>query len=289
MELRRLIRTQLHALDPQGYAPELQITRLDTSVRTANTLGRISHFELLEEIGKGGMACVYRGLDVRDGTIVAIKKVRTEGATSDEAAIRREIDIYTRLQQIDNPQILAVRSIFREAGDYALVTEYADGGSLWNLMGGDIPDEKRVSLDEQTAKHIALNILDGLAALHENNIVHRDIKPQNILRCDDVWKIADFGISKFMNNPVTGFTFQGAHTAPWSPPEQIEGAPAHPSADLYAWGRVTAFMLTGRSSKEAISSLPASWRDLLAPCVEIAADRRPDVSTITRGLKKISC
>lgn len=289
MELRGLIRTQLHALDPQGYAPQLQITRLDTSVRTANTLGRISHFELLEEIGKGGMACVYRGLDMRDGTIVAIKKVRTEGAACDEAAIRREIDIYTRLQQIDSPQILAVRNIFREAGVYALVTEYADGGSLWDLMGGDIPDEKRVALDERSAKQIALNILGGLATLHENNIVHRDIKPQNILRCDDVWKIADFGISKLMNNPVTGFTFQGAHTAPWAPPEQIEGAPAHPSADVYAWGRVTGFMLTGRSGKEAIASLPASWHALLAPCVDVVAERRPDVSTIIHELKKVSC
>ena len=53
--------------------------------------------------------------------------------------------------------------------------------------------------------------------------MHRDIKPQNILRCDDLWKIADFGISKLMNNPVTGYTFQGAFTAPWAPPEQITG------------------------------------------------------------------
>ena len=50
---------------------------------------------------------------------------------------------------------------------------------------------------------------------YAHDIVHRDIKPQNILRCDDVWKIADFGISKLMNNPLTGYTFQGAFTAPW--------------------------------------------------------------------------
>jgi serine/threonine protein kinase len=92
-----------------------------------------------------------------------------------------------------------------------------------------------------------------------------------------------------MNNPVTGFTFQGAHTAPWAPPEQIEGAPAHPSADVYAWGRVIGFMLTARTGKEAISSLPPPWQAILAPCVEIAADRRPDVNTITRELTKLSC
>ncbi len=143
-------------------------------------------------------------------------------------------------------------------------------------MGGDIKDDDRVPLDEATAKAIALSVLDGLAILHENDMVHRDIKPQNLLRCDDVWKIADFGIRKLLNNPVTGYTFQGAHTAPWAPPEQIEGAAAHPSADIYAWGRVTGSMLTGRSNKEALSALPSPWTNILGPCVDVAPDNRPD-------------
>lgn len=251
-------------------------------------MGRVSHFELLEEIGQGGMASVYRGLDVRDGTIVAVKRVRTEGAALDEAAIRREIDIYTRLQEIPHPHILAVNSIFREPGSYALVTEYADGGSLWELMGGDIKDEDRVPLDEATAKAIALSVLEGLAVLHDNEIVHRDIKPQNLLRCDDVWKIADFGISKLLNNPVTGYTFQGAHTAPWAPPEQIEGAPAHPSADIYAWGRVTGFMLTGRSSKEALATLPGAWKEIVGPSVDVVPENRPNARWIMSRLAEWS-
>ena len=224
-ELRRLVRTQLHALDAQGYSPELQIQRFSAVSAVKTGLGRIGKYDLLDEIGKGGMACVYRAMDTSTGTLVAVKKVRTEGASLDEAAIRREMDIYGRLRQIANPHILVVLDILRESGEYALVTEYADGGSLWDLLGGDeATEETRKPLDEKTLKAIAADILQGLAALHEHGIVHRDIKPQNILRCDDLWKIADFGISKLMNNPVTGYTFQGAFTAPGRRPNKSPGA-----------------------------------------------------------------
>ena len=157
------------------------------------------------------------------GTIVAVKMIRTDSGSFDEKALRREMDIYERIKQISNRHLLVVKDIRREGGQYALVTEFAEGGSLWDLMRenppektpGESSEERHVALDEPTSKEIALAIVDGLSALHENDIVHRDIKPQNILRCDDTWKIADFGISKLTNKPVTGYTFQGAHPAPW--------------------------------------------------------------------------
>ena len=129
----------------------------------------------------------------------------------------------------------------------------------------------------------------GYDAQRSDQGLHRDIKPQNILRCDDVWKIADFGISKLLNNPVTGYTFQGAHTAPWAPPEQIEGAPAHPSADIYAGGRVAGFMVTGRSTKEALASLPARWQAIVGPCVAIDPEKRPDARQVQNQLATLSC
>jgi ATP-dependent Lon protease len=286
-ELRRLVRMQIHQVDPQGFQPELEIKRLSPGGTRQEAVNRFAHYELLEEIGRGGMAKVYKGLDLLTSSIVAIKKVGIEAASADEAAMRREIDIYTRLRDIQSPHILTVKEVLREAGTYALVTEYADGGSLWDLMGGDNPEGTRLGLDEHTARDIALDIIDGLAILHENDIVHRDIKPQNVLRCDDTWKIADFGISKLRNNPSTGYTFQGAHTAPWAPPEQIEGAAAHPSADIYAFARVAAFLLTGSSKKADFASIPRHWDRILAPCVADAPELRPGAAFVKSQVEEL--
>jgi ATP-dependent Lon protease len=287
-EMRRLMRTQLNAVDPEGYRPQLQIVRIGSAGKSADTLGRISRYDLLEEIARGGMAVIYRGLDTESGTIVAIKKVALDANTVDEAALRREIDIYERLKQISNRNILAVRDVFRQGTTYALVTEFADGGSLWDLVGGNISDEKRTPLDERSVRDIALAMLNALSALHENDIVHRDIKPQNVLRCDDTWKLADFGISKLRNNPVTGFTFQGAHTIPWAPPEQIEGAAAHPSADIYAIGRVLCFLLTGMQEKASVQHLEPHWAPILAPCVDVTPEKRPDVDSVRASIEQLS-
>ncbi len=205
-----------------------------------------------------------------------------------DSALEPTIDtiiIYTRLRELPNDHLLEVKDVFRDPGSYALVTEFAEGGSLWDLMGGDAADEQRMALDELTVLTIAEEIIDGLAVLHDNDIVHRDIKPQNVLRCDDVWKIADFGISKLMNNPVTGYTFQGAHTVPWAPPEQIQGATAHPSADIYAWGRVVAFLLTGRTAIDAVGDVPGAWQQLLTACTSVVPEQRPEASAVKDRLE----
>lgn len=276
-EMRKNVRSQLHELDPHGYVPELLSTRLGSTANPSQVVERVAHYDLLEEVGRGGFARVYKGIDTRTGTIVAVKMATTDGKPDDERAIRREMDIYERLKQIPNPHLLAVRDIFREDGRYALVTEYADGGTLWDLKEDPAPDAPRKAMDEATVKQISLAILDGLCALHENDIVHRDIKPENILRCDDTWKIADFGISKLRSAPVTGFTMQGAHSMPWAPPEQRDGAPAHPSADIYAVGRVMAFLLSGSVKVEDYAGLPPHWWSVIKPCLSVSPPERPEV------------
>lgn len=87
------------------------------------------------------------------------------------------MDIYERLKQIPNSHLLTVRDIFRDDGRYALVTEYADGGYFMGSHRRSDPDAPRTAMDEATVKQISLAILDGLCALHENDIVHRDPPP----------------------------------------------------------------------------------------------------------------
>lgn len=282
-ELRRLMRTQLHAIDPQGYARQLQIVTPDKQA----TLGTLGHYDLLEKIAEGGMASVYKAVDRELKSVVALKKVGAPGIKANDAAIRREIDIYMRIQQMPCRHLLSVLDIFREGDTYALVTEYADGGSLWMLVVEEGGIENARPLDQATVREISLQIADGIGSLHENDIVHRDIKPQNILRCDDTWKLADFGISKFTSKPVTGYTFQGAHTQPWAPPEQIQGAQAHPSADIYALGKVILFLLTGKTNLADDSNISESWRDIIGPCFEINPDLRPDIATISEQLEAL--
>src|SRR5262249_5049245 len=283
----RNVRGQLHELGPHGYVAELLSTRLGGASPPSQVLDRVAHYDLLEEVGRGGFARVYKGIDTRTGTVVAVKMATTESKPEDERAIRREMDIYERLKQIPNPHILSVRDIFRDEGRYALVTEYADGGTLWDLTAGPTPDAPRRALDEVTVKEIVLAVLDGLCVLHENDIVHRDIKPENILRCDDVWKIADFGISKLRSSPVTGFTMQGAHSLPWAPPEQRDGAAAHPSADIYAMGRVVAFLLSGSVKVEDYAGLPQRWLAIVKPCLSVSPDERPDAQQLRAQIAAI--
>ena len=286
-EMRLNVRSQLHEIDPHGYVGELLSTRLGSTAPPSQVLDRLAHYDLLEEVGRGGFARVFKGIDTRTGTVVAVKMATADSKPEDERAIRREMDIYERLKLIPNAHLLSVRDIFREDGRYALVTEYADGGTLWDLTIGDQPDAPRVALAEATVKEIVLAVLDGLCALHENDIVHRDIKPENILRCDDVWKIADFGISKLRSSPVTGFTMQGAHSLPWAPPEQRDGAVAHPSADIYAIGRVIGFLLSGSVKVEDYAGLPGQWAAIIKPCLAVNPDERPDAQHLRAQVSQL--
>jgi len=290
MELRRLVRTQLNELDPHVYASELDVARITAD--TVRDRERVGNYALVETIAEGGMAEVFKAYDTRTNEIVAIKRVRGAQNESEKKSIDREIEIYTKLRDLAHPHILTFHEVVSVEDAYCIVMEYADGGSLWELVTGSQADESDTGLVKQLAERdvidIALPILDAVCAMHEINIVHRDIKPQNILRCDDRWKLSDFGISKWTKTAVTGYTFQGAHSPPWAPREQMEGDPAHTSADVYALGRVLGFLLSGSKDKKQISKLNERWRSILLPCVEEDDPLlRPDAEKVRDQLLKL--
>jgi len=124
--------------------------------------------------------------------------------------------------------------------------------------------------------------------MHANNIIHRDIKPQNIFCCDDVWKLADFGISKWQQTVATGYTFQGAHSAPWAPKEQMDGVEAAPSADVYSLGRVILFLLTGSKNRSDLDKLSDAWQNVLLGCIDEEPSRRISVNDLKEKMQKHS-
>mgnify|MGYP003383679788 CR=1 FL=1 len=115
------------------------------------------------------------------------------------------------------------------------------------------------ALSPALATPIALQVAKGLAALHESDIVHRDLKPENVLLSGSKWKLADFGIAKNRAHAAPGVTFQQAGTYGYAAPEQFEGTAADPSADVYSFGKVLVFLLTGKTDLDGV---PIEYSDL---------------------------
>lgn len=215
------------------------------------------HYDVIEELPSGGMSSGYK---VRGpgGELLFMKKVPIEGVASD--ALRREIDIYARLERAQVEGVLRIHGIERNETHVALLTELADGGSLASYLraaGG--------ALSPAEAKPIALTVLAALRELHALDVVHRDLKPENVLRCGGLWKLCDFGIAKNLRRLVTQHrTFAGHGTPGFAPPEQVDGAEAHPSADIYAFGKLLAYLLTGQTEVDKVTQ--PSWGKLARTC-----------------------
>jgi hypothetical protein len=227
-------------------------------------------YSLKEILGDGASGTVHRAVGLLDGKTYAVKILTTSGSQTLEAQFRRELEILQKLTYGNN--VLAVCDFVREGQKQYLVLEYADGGNLHNYV------TKKASgkLDLAETKTIAAGLAKTLQSIHEAQIVHRDIKPQNILRVNDVWKTGDFGISKYMGRPITAITLQGAHTPHYSSPEQIAGVPASPAADIFSFGKLCLFMMEGKPDAELLKYVTSNpMRNLIQQCIEPTPDKRP--------------
>ncbi len=197
-------------------------------------------YEITELIGEGGMADVYKAVDVVDNKTIAVKILKKEFAESEEF-LRRFRNESKAIAVLSHPNIVKIYDVgFSEKIQY-IVMEYIDGITLKEYI-----ENERV-LSWKDAVHFVTQILRALQHAHERGIVHRDIKPQNIMMfTDGTIKVMDFGIAKFAREEGKTATDQAIGTVHYISPEQARGDITDAKSDLYSVGVMLYEMLTGQ-------------------------------------------
>ena len=216
-------------------------------------------YELQEPIGRGGMATIYRAVDLRMGRTVAAKILREVYSTDPKFVTRfqREARAASALQ---HPNIVQVFDYGQSGESYYIVMEFVDGSDLRRYL------KKNGQLENDRAIEIAHDVALGLGAAHKRGIVHRDVKPQNIMLNDDgLVKLTDFGIASMYKDAeaerltTTGMTLG---TVQYYAPEQAQGEIVSPAADIYALGIVMYEMLAGRTPFDGDTPVAIAMRHI---------------------------
>lgn len=196
-------------------------------------------YELTELVGEGGMANVYRAIDVLDNRMVAVKILKKEYSENEEFQ-RRFRNESKAIAVLSHPNIVKIYDMgFSDRVQY-IVMEYIDGITLKDYI-----DSEKV-LNWKDAVHFVIQILRALQHAHNRGIVHRDIKPQNImLLTDGTIKVMDFGIAKFAREESRTATDQAIGTVHYISPEQARGDVTDAKSDIYSVGVMFYEMLTG--------------------------------------------
>lgn len=235
-------------------------------------------YEIQEIIGIGGMAVVYKAHDNVENRTVAIKILKEE-FVSNEEFIRRFKNESKAIAVLSHPNIVKVYDVsFGDLIQY-IVMEYIDGITLKEYI------ERQGSLRWKDAVYFAIQILKGLQHAHDKGIVHRDVKPQNIMVLSDgTIKVADFGIARFARNEQRTITDKAIGSVHYISPEQARGEKTDEKADIYSVGVMLYEMLTGQLPFEADSAVSVAIMQLQRdpkPLTEIN-------SSIPVGLEQIT-
>ena len=200
-----------------------------------------NRYQIIKKIGDGGMAFVYQAKDKLLNRIVAVKVLRPEFVDDKDflAKFKREAEA---VANITHPNIVNVYDVGQEGKVHYIVMEYVDGQNLKEII------KNEGVLDEYTALDITKQIAQALSAAHKKDVIHRDIKPHNILISneDRQVKVADFGIAKAVSNSTITNIGSIIGSVHYFSPEQAKGQPVANNADLYSLGIVLYEMLIGR-------------------------------------------
>src|SRR5207237_4369165 len=217
-------------------------------------IGRIvSHYRIVAELGAGGMGRVYRAEDTLLGRPVALKfpHLDPRADSSSRERFLREARIASVL---DHPNIVAIYDVGENDGDVFIAMQCIEGRSLRErLTAGPLPAREAAAM--------ARAIADALAHAHARNVIHRDVKPENVLiSADGRLKVADFGLARMPEETALTAPDVLPGTLAYLAPELLAGRPASPASDLYALGVTCYEMLAGRLPFEAESSLATMYQ-----------------------------
>ncbi len=201
-------------------------------------------YDVKEVLGVGGMGMVFKAVDRQLGEVIAIKTLKGEFLSQDPTALERFKSEIRLARRISHRNVVRTHDLGEHAGTWFITMEYVEGKSLKELIRarGRLPLAVALSVGKQLAR--------ALEVAHEQGIIHRDIKPQNmVVEPDGVLKVMDFGIARLASRqPESGMTQAGTvvGTPEYMAPEQIGGASVDHRADIYAAGCVLYECLTGR-------------------------------------------
>ncbi|MBR3734243.1 MAG: serine/threonine protein kinase, partial [Lachnospiraceae bacterium] len=243
-------------------------------------------YEVLEKIGTGGMSDVYRAKDHKLSRFVAVKVLKQEFSENKDflQKFRSEAQSAAGLM---HPNIVNVYDVGEENGSHYIVMELVEGITLKKYI------EKKARLSVREAVSIAIQVAQGIEAAHNNHIIHRDIKPQNvIISMDGKVKVTDFGIAKAAtSNTITSNVMGSVH---YTSPEQVRGGFSDEKSDIYSLGITLFEMLTGRvpfngdttvavaikhiqeqmpSPREFVPEIPISLEKIVLKCTQKSPDR----------------
>src|SRR5437764_2408087 len=211
-------------------------------------------YRVTSSIAHGGMATVYLGVDTRLDRTVAIKIMHAELA-ADDGFVARFIREARSVAQLSHPNVVAVYDQGSDGGQLYLAMEYVPGRTLRQLL------DERGRLSPRESLDIIESVLAGLAAAHQAGIVHRDVKPENVLLAEDGRvKVADFGLARSMSGPDHTKTGVLMGTVAYLAPEQVTGSASDARCDVYATGVMLFELLTGRQPHTGESALAVAYK-----------------------------
>ena len=244
-------------------------------------------YEVLEKIGTGGMSDVYKAKDQKLNRFVAVKVLKQEFSENRNFVSKFRVEAQAAAGLM-HPNIVNVYDVGEEEGIHYIVMELVEGITLKKYI------EKKVRLTTKEAISIAIQVAMGIEAAHNNHIIHRDIKPQNIIISKDgKVKVTDFGIAKAASsNTITSNVMGSVH---YTSPEQARGGFSDEKSDIYSLGVTIFEMLTGRVPfngdttvavaikhiqnpmplmRDFVPEIPVSVENIVMKCTQKSPDRR---------------